>query len=110
MTLIRYKLEIGRWGEDWHEKAVDITNPADFANLTVYKHAAFAFINDFPQYEARIVDSSGTICAHFLPPIDVHPIDIKLAGHIWLDVLRESYGIPEETFAAALRAWLDMRG
>lgn len=106
MSLIRYTLEIGRWGEDWHEKAVEITDPADFGNLEVYKDAARAFIADFPQYEARILDAAGKVCAHLLHAVEMPAVDIKAPGREWLEAVREGYGLPVDVFAAALRDWL----
>jgi ABC-type proline/glycine betaine transport system substrate-binding protein len=101
-----FTLEIGRWGEDWHEHAVPITRPEDFHNLDVFKDAAREFIEDFPQYEARVLNEKKQIIAHLIHAVDMPVIDIKASGADWIDRIREGYGLPGDTFARAVREWL----
>lgn len=81
------------------------------------------FINEFPdidsarraveQYElctekiyARIVDDHDKQRALFIKPYEGVTIDVEQRGAIWLDAIREDYGLEEDLFLKACKEWI----
>ncbi len=107
-TRITYKLQSGRYGEDW--EIVD-DYPRDASDLQAWIVIAGRQETHGGKYEYRVVDSNDNPVWHqksAYEGVRVNIYDPDPAN--WLNDIRADYGIESALFANACREWLEKYG
>lgn len=102
---MKYQLEVGRHGDNWKE--VGDEYPRDQTDLEAWKEIGENQETYEGKYHFRIVDENGKVVWTKTPPYEGIWVNLAEEPQIWLEEIREDYGINEELFRIACRAWLE---
>lgn len=98
-----YQLQTGRYGENWMDED---SYPRDQSDLAAWIELGRDCDGLGGKYHYRIIDEDGNVMWTMTPPYE--GVSINLAGdaNLWLDSIRNDYGLDETTFYRACLRWI----
>lgn len=104
---MEYTLEEAIYGQDWYEYDHRYRFPSNDLEACI-EYAKRIETHD--KYHFRLVDDEDNIVWTKTLPYEGIAINLADSPVNWLQAIRNDYGIDDDDFAAACRAWLEQYG